>query len=171
MPDSISGIRDYYADYYNNSADNATSAAGGTVYNAVFTDSAKNSVSVDDFLNLMVAQLKNQDFMNPVEDTQFVTQLAQFATMTQMQEMAEYMKTNYALALIGQKVTAARFTVSGALEQETGPIEKVSIVDSQHMVTINGKQFSLSQIMEYHNGTAAQGSEGSSENTGENEQG
>ena len=45
-------------------------------------------VSIDDFLVLMVEQLKNQDFMNPVDDTQYVTQLAQFTTMQQMQELA-----------------------------------------------------------------------------------
>ena len=56
----------------------------GQVWNAVFTDEKSNGVSVDDFLNLMVAQLRNQDFMNPVDDTQYVTQLAQFATMQQM---------------------------------------------------------------------------------------
>ena len=31
-------------------------------------------MSVDDFLSLMVAQMTNQDFMNPMDDTQFVTQ-------------------------------------------------------------------------------------------------
>ena len=35
------------------------------------------------FLTLLVAQLKNQDFMNPVDDTQYVTQLAQISTMQQ----------------------------------------------------------------------------------------
>lgn len=63
-----------------------TEQTGGQSWDAVFTDKADNGVSVDDFLNLMVAQLQNQDFMNPVDDTQYVTQLAQFATMQQMQE-------------------------------------------------------------------------------------
>lgn len=92
----------------------------GQVWDAVFTDDSDNGVSVDDFLNLMVAQLQNQDFMNPVDDTQYVTQLAQFATMQQMQELATYMKTNYVMSLVGKEVTAARFSVSGELQQETG---------------------------------------------------
>ncbi|MDD4583777.1 MAG: flagellar hook capping FlgD N-terminal domain-containing protein, partial [Eubacteriales bacterium] len=38
-----------------------------------------NSLSMDDFLALMVAQLSNQDMYNTVDDTQFVTQMAQFS--------------------------------------------------------------------------------------------
>ena len=36
----------------------------------------RDRVTMEDFLTLMVAQLKNQDFMNPVADTQYVTQLS-----------------------------------------------------------------------------------------------
>ena len=120
----------------------------GQAWNAVFTDNSDNGVSVDDFLNLMVAQLQNQDFMNPVDDTQYVTQLAQFATMQQMQEMATYMKTNYVMSLVGKEVTAARFSVSGELQKETGRVEKISLANNEYAVYVNGKKFSLQQIME-----------------------
>ena len=125
-----------------------TEQTGGQSWDAVFTDKADNGVSVDDFLNLMVAQLQNQDFMNPVDDTQYVTQLAQFATMQQMQELATYMKTNYVMSLVGKEVTAARFSVSGELQKETGRVEKISLVNNEYAVYINGKKFSLQQIME-----------------------
>ena len=36
----------------------------------------------------MLNQLSNQDFMNPVDDTQYMSQLAQIASMQAMQEMA-----------------------------------------------------------------------------------
>ncbi len=121
------------------------------------------AVKVDDFLNLMVAQLQNQDFMNPVDDTQYVTQLAQFATMQQMQELAEYQKTNYAISLVGKNITAAKFGVSGDLIKETGVIQKVSLVDNSYEVTVNGKNFTLDQIMEINENKA---NTGSNTNTG-----
>jgi flagellar basal-body rod modification protein FlgD len=40
-------------------------------------------VTEDMFLQLLVAQLQNQDPTNPADSTQFVTQLAQFQTMEQ----------------------------------------------------------------------------------------
>ena len=56
-------------------------SGNGDVIDAVFGDASDKAVSMEDFLTLMVAQLKNQDFMNPVDDTQYVTQLAQISTM------------------------------------------------------------------------------------------
>ena len=50
-------------------------------WDAVFVDKDDNGLNMDSFLKLMVTQLTNQDFMNPVDDTQFVTQMAQFSTL------------------------------------------------------------------------------------------
>lgn len=47
-------------------------SGNGDVIDAVFGDASDKAVSMEDFLTLMVAQLKNQDFMNPVDDTQYV---------------------------------------------------------------------------------------------------
>ncbi len=125
-------------------------------YNAVFTDKKDNaSVKASDFLNLMIAQMKNQDFMNPMDDTQFVTQMAQFSTMQQMQEMAEYSKSNYAMSLVGKTVTATRFNVSGGLDTATGPVEKISLVDNEYILYIQGKKYNLSQIMEIQAGQSS----------------
>ncbi|HUI77695.1 MAG TPA: flagellar hook capping FlgD N-terminal domain-containing protein [Bryobacteraceae bacterium] len=41
------------------------------------------------FLQLLVAQLQNQDPMNPTDSTQFVTQLAQFQQMEQSMNMGQ----------------------------------------------------------------------------------
>ncbi len=49
-------------------------------YNAKFDNSDKD-LSVQDFFNMMVKQLTNQDFMNPVDDTQYLAQMAQFVLM------------------------------------------------------------------------------------------
>ena len=111
-----------------------TEQTGGQSWDAVFTDKADNGVSVDDFLNLMVAQLQNQDFMNPVDDTQYVTQLAQISTMQQMEEMAYNAKSSYVASLVGKNVSAAKFTVSGELKKADGVVE--IILQSCHTYNI-----------------------------------
>lgn len=120
----------------------------GNNYDAVFVEEEDTGLCVDDFLSLMVAELQNQDFLNPVDNTQYVAQMAQFANLQQMQELATYSKTNYVMSLVGKNVTAARFTVSGNLDKVTGMITKVSLVDNEFKVFIGDKSFSLSQIME-----------------------
>ncbi len=115
---------------------------------AWFENKNKNEVSVDSFLQLMIAQLKNQDFNNPVDDTQYITQLAQFSTMQAMQELTQFSKTAYATSLVGKEVTAAKMSIGGQMETVTGVVTKVSLVDNEFGVFINDAMFSLNQIME-----------------------
>jgi len=52
---------------------------------ASVTNTKSNSLaSADTFLQLLVAQLKNQDPSSPADGTQFVTQLAQFSQLEQL---------------------------------------------------------------------------------------
>lgn len=140
-----------------------SSSSTDKVINAVFEEK-KTGITSEDFLSLMVAQLTNQDFMNPVDDTQYVTQLAQFTTMQQMQEMANYTKTSYVMSLVGKQVTAAKVTVSG-LQKETGVVEGISLTNNDFTLTVNGKKFTLEQIMEIHDGKAPSGSTGDGDDT------
>jgi flagellar basal-body rod modification protein FlgD len=80
----------------------------------------------DDFLKLLVAQLKSQNPLNPLDNTQFVAQSAQFSSLEELQNIRESLDTmagasgGSALAagtsLLGRPVTAsaASFTYAGA---------------------------------------------------------
>ncbi len=124
----------------------------GLNYNAVYAEADSNAVDVQDFLNLMVQQLANQDFMNPVDDSEYLSQLATFATMQQMQELAEYSKYNYTMSLVGKEVTVAKYGIGGDVQWDEGPVEKITFTDNEHKVYVNGNSYSLNQIMEIKNG-------------------
>ena len=133
-------------------------------YDAVFTDKKDNAgVKPSDFLNLMVAQMQNQDFLNPMDDAQFVTQMAQFTTMQQMMELAEWSKSTYAMSLVGKTVTASRFAVSG-LDTTTGVVDRISFVDNEYVLYIGDKRYTLSQVMEVHASPPAADSANSAKN-------
>lgn len=76
----------------------------------------------DQFLNLLVAQLKNQDPLKPVDNDQFIAELAQFSQLEQTKQMTTALQTfittqtaanNQALvSLIGGQVSAAGSTVA-----------------------------------------------------------
>ncbi|MEF9852372.1 MAG: flagellar hook capping FlgD N-terminal domain-containing protein [Hydrogenoanaerobacterium sp.] len=132
---------------------------GGKVINTPYEDEASKQVSVDNFLQLMIAQLKNQDFTNPVDDAQYVTQLAQFASMQQMQDLAYYSKSNYVMSLVGKEVTAATLTLGGNMKAVTGPVEKVALSNKEFMIFVDGQGYNLNQIMEINDTTAKADSE------------
>ena len=67
-------------------------------------------VTEQQFLQLLVAQLKNQDPLNPMDGTQFVSQLAQFSQLEQMIGVNQGVQ---------QLVVDAQGTTTGAREPET----------------------------------------------------
>ena len=131
-----------------NETNNATKTKNG-----MLVEEENKGVKVQDFLNLMIAQLKNQDFMNPMDDTQYVTQLAQFSTMQQMQELAYNSKANFMSSLVGKEVTAAKLSLGGDVSKTTGVVNKLSLVDGKFNFYIEGsdKAFTFEQIMEINN--------------------
>ncbi|MCD6582637.1 MAG: flagellar hook assembly protein FlgD [Desulfuromusa sp.] len=92
-------------------------------------ESKEDSMGKDDFLMLLVAQLKNQDPMNPQDATEFTSQLAQFSQLEQLTNanesleglaaMNSEMERMSALGLIGQDVVAQadQFHFSGETVQ------------------------------------------------------
>ncbi len=61
-----------------------TSATTTGTTSSSATSSLDSGVNEEMFLQLLVAQLKNQDPMNPTDSTQFVSQLAQFSELEQV---------------------------------------------------------------------------------------
>ncbi len=88
--------------------------------------SKTTSLGKDDFLKMLVAQLKNQDPLNPMDGTEFAAQLAQFSSLeqltnmnTQLTNLGLYQKTmisTEAVNLLGKEVTVGQgnqFQVDG----------------------------------------------------------
>jgi flagellar basal-body rod modification protein FlgD len=106
--------------------------------------SGKNSeLGKNDFLKLFVAQLKHQDPMSPMQDMEFMGQMASFSTLEQISNMAaanEAMATNLHLSqsvgLLGRTVT---WTDADKVSH-TGVVEKVSQSNGTSVLTVNGTE-------------------------------
>ena len=60
---------------------------------SLYGDSSGEIMGKEDFLTLLVAQLKNQDPMNPDDPTEFTAQLAQFSSLEQLFNINESMES------------------------------------------------------------------------------
>ncbi|HVB40305.1 MAG TPA: flagellar hook capping FlgD N-terminal domain-containing protein [Terriglobales bacterium] len=61
-----------------------TAAPTPTPAPSVSTSNSNNMLNPNDFMTLLVAQLKNQDPTQPMDPTQFVSQLVQFNSLEQL---------------------------------------------------------------------------------------
>ena len=105
----------------------------------------KNTISVEGFLELMVAQLKNQDFNNPVDDTQYMAQMAQFTSLQAMQDMSGFTQSTYAIALVGKQVSAQK---DGTLIE--GVVTGIQRDNKTFMIQIGNQIVSIEQITGVH---------------------
>jgi flagellar basal-body rod modification protein FlgD len=100
----------------------------------------------DQFLKLFVAQLQHQDPMNPMQDADFMGQMASFSTLEQVSNMASDNAMSNAIGLIGRDVTYKG--KDGVVY--TGTVEKVSTKDGKPSLTVGGTEgvdpSSISQI-------------------------
>ena len=64
-------------------ADSSLPASTSATTSTAAATTSNSTVTTNMFLQLLVAQLKNQDPLNPADSTQFLTQLAQFQTLQQ----------------------------------------------------------------------------------------
>jgi len=82
----------------------ATPPAATTTNSTTSSTAPDNEVSQDMFLKLLVAQLKYQDPLSPMDGTQFITQSAQF---TQLETLMKIQKSQEGLAQSSQLLSAA----------------------------------------------------------------
>lgn len=107
-----------------------------------------SSLGMDDFLNLLVSQMTNQDSMNPMENTEFVSQLAQFSSLQAMTDLTEISKQSQATSLIGKTVVMANYNNKGELVVKEGTVERVTIYNGETNLYVDGIAYDLSNVME-----------------------
>lgn len=105
----------------------------------------------DAFLELLVTQLQYQDPLDPVDNTQMVSQLAQFSALEQMQNLAETAATisnTQALSLAGKNVILEVGKSLGSKDTTTigGRVDFVQLVDGKAKLSIHGKLYDYADL-------------------------
>ena len=122
----------------------ATSGAAGAAGtgNSTTPTNKTSDLGKDDFLKLLVAQLQSQDPLNPMEDKEFISQMAQFTSLEQMKNVSNAVQITEATSYIGKQVTWDDDTG----EQQTGVVKAVRIVGGEPKIVVGDQTIALAKV-------------------------
>ena len=123
----------------------------GMVANATSTVSKESkkgdtALGKDDFLQLLVAQMKYQDPLEPTSNTEYIAQYATFSEVEQMQNMSQSMDLSRASSLVGQTVQITTTNDSGVESTFMGKVDYVKYENGKALVSIDEELYSLDDV-------------------------
>lgn len=115
---------------------------GGNLESQAEVTKKKNVLGKDDFLKLLILQLRTQNPLNPMNDRDFGAQLAQFSTLEATQNMEKVMENLFFLqagSLVGKTVELRDGT--------SGTVDRVILGGSTLAVEVNGAEYQFSEVV------------------------
>lgn len=107
----------------------------------------------DDFMRILITQLKNQDPLNPMEDRDFIAQIAQFSTLEKTEEMTSVINEMKAISMIGKTVFGQKQNeITGQLYDVSGVVNSVSIVGEQMLLDLGDDTIFINKVEEVGKG-------------------
>ncbi len=104
------------------------------------------------FLNLLIAQLKNQDPLNPMKDQEFIAQLATFSSLEQMGNMNKNMEKSFSMGLLGASITDIKGSTGVVkavdIDMKGDTFFTLQLIDNEGKLTTETKDIKFSDIKE-----------------------
>ncbi|WNR46649.1 flagellar hook assembly protein FlgD [Paenibacillus roseipurpureus] len=115
-----------------------------------------NTLGKDDFLKILITQLQNQDPTQPLQDKEFIAQMAQFTSVEQLTNMSNEMKLmrqslGFVSGLIGKSITWTGTDSSGVSSDHTGVVDSITFKDGNQYANVNGVEIALDKLKKIEN--------------------
>ena len=107
---------------------------------------SNSTVDKDQFLQLLVAQMKYQDPLEPTSNTEYISQYATFSELEQMQNMSASLELARASQLVGQTVLMSIVDSSGRETLVQGNVDYVVYENGKAYLSINGDLYSMDDL-------------------------
>jgi flagellar basal-body rod modification protein FlgD len=112
-----------------------------------------------DYMKLLITQLQNQNPLEPLNNNEMATQLAQFSQLQQLESMNESFadvlattELSYANSLLGKEVTFMPTTETGATDITSGVVEQVyNNMDGEILLGIGNHMLRLEDVISVNN--------------------
>lgn len=106
----------------------------------------KGTLGKDAFLKLLVAQMSYQDPLNPSSDTEWISQMATFSSLEEMQNMNTTLGNTQALNLVGASVIMKTTLSTGETTLVGGTVDYVIMQSGKAYLAINDGLYSIDDL-------------------------
>ncbi len=113
--------------------------------------SSGSTMDKDAFLQLLVAEMKYQDPLQPTSNTDYIAQFAQFSQVESLQNMSDNMDLTRAQNLVGETVVLATENAAGEAEYITGVVDSVTFEEGVPYLHVNGNSYKMDTLEEVVN--------------------
>ncbi len=108
--------------------------------------SSNSSLDKEAFLQLLVAQMKYQDPLEPTSNTEYISQLATFSSLEEMQNLNTTMEAQQATNLVGKTVIMKVVSNTGASNIVQGKVDYIVKERGKLYVSIEDQLYSLDDL-------------------------
>jgi len=119
-----------------------------TATSAISNTSSSASLSIQDFLKVLMTQLTYQDPLKPMDNQEFLAQIAQFTSLEQTQQMNNNLQVLVSNQAAQQSVGLIGRTVNVATDAgpQTGTVSSIDLSGSTPALTLTTSTGTLSNI-------------------------
>ena len=109
-------------------------------------DNKQSTLDKDAFLQLLVTQMKYQDPLEPSSSTEYMSQLAQFTSLEEMENLNKAFNQSDAQSLVGSYVIMKTIDATGKEKFVSGLVDYVTINNGKPYLSINDQYYDKSFI-------------------------
>ncbi len=111
------------------------------------SSTSTGTVDKTDFMNLLVAQMRYQDPLEPTSNTEWVSQYATFSELEQMQNMSSSLTLTRASGLVGKEVIIDHTDATTGKESVVdGKVDYVTYVSDKAYLSIDNNLYSIDEL-------------------------
>ena len=110
------------------------------------TQRGSSELGKDAFLQLLVAQMQYQDPVNPSDNPEYISQLAQFSQLEQLQNLAGESEKSQAFSLVGKYVTFKITDAAGKTTFPEGTVEYVNMTGKKVQLSVGGTVYDYDKL-------------------------
>ena len=100
----------------------------------------------DAFLQLLIAEMQHQDPLEPTTNTEWISQMATFSQLEELQSLSKTTENTQIFSLVGKHVIVSTEDASGNKQLKEGVVDFISVSGGQAKFSINGSLYSMEDL-------------------------